>query len=145
MALDVLVSPGCRGVAEDYLDRALGEGDVLIDTGAIYTALTGSTAIPSSRPAVLALAVGLRTVAIRFARERGLNGIVRTGNGSRASITKLQLEAGGSVKVLQLDRAEACKRIRAIVTGDDRVSACESGLDRFYGRYVPEDTDEVVR
>ena len=145
MALDVLVSPGCRGVAEDYLDRALGPNDVLIDAGAIFEALTGSTAIPSSRPAVLALAVGLRTAAIRFARENNLSGLVRSGNGSRASITKLQLEAGGSVKVLQLDRDVACKRIRAIVSGDDRVSACETGLARFYGRYSPEQTDEVVR
>ena len=141
MALDVLVSPGCRAVADDYLDRSLGPDDVLIDTGAIFTALTGSTAIPSSRPAVLALAVGLRTTAIRFARENGLNGIVRTGNGSRASITKLQLEAGGSVKVLQLDRDEACKRIRGLVTGADRVGACEIGLDRFYNRYAAEDAD----
>lgn len=145
MALDVLVSPGCRAVADDYLDRSLGPDDVLIDTGAIFEALSGSTGIPSSRPAVLALAVGLRTTAIRFARENNLNGIVRTGNGSRASITKLQLEAGGSVKVLQLDREEACKRVRAIVTGADRVAACETGLARFYGRYVPSDTDEVVR
>ena len=145
MALDVLVSPGCRGVADDYLDRSLGPDDVLIDTGAIFTALTGSSGIPSSRPAVLALAVGLRTTAIRFARENNLNGIVRTGNGSRSGITKLQLEAGGSVKVLQLDRDEVCKRIQALVTGADRVAACETGLDRFYGRYVPEDTDEVVK
>ena len=145
MAIDVLVSPGCRAVADDYLDRALGPEDVLIDTGAIFTALTGSSGIPSARPAVLALAAALRATAIRIARANGLNGIVRTGSGSRASITKLQLEAGGAVRVLQLDRDEACKRIRGLVTGADRVAACEIGLDRFYGKYVPSDTDEVVR
>ena len=144
MALDVLVSPGCRGVADDYLDRSLGPDDVLIDTGMIFTALTGERAIPSSRPAALALAIGLRTVAIRFARENNLSGLVRTGNGSRAAITKLQIEAGGAVKVLQIDSEEACKRIRVLVKGADRVAACEAGIDRFYNRYVPEATDEVV-
>ena len=145
MALNVLVSPGCRAVADDYLDRALGKDDVIIDVGSIFTALTGSTAIPSSRPAALRLAIGLRTVAIRNARENGVNGLVRTGDGSRSSIRRLQAEAGGSVRVLNLDRDEACRRVRSIVSTEDRRAACTEGLDRFYGRYVPDPADEVVR
>ena len=135
-------------MAEDYLDRALGPDDVLIDTGAIYTALTGSTAIPSSRPAVLALAAGLRATAIRtrragerLKRHRRRTGLTARGRPSRS----FSLRRAAAVKVLQLDREEACQRIRRLVTGADRVAACETGLDRFYGRYVPSDTDEVVR
>ena len=145
MALNVLVSPGCSAVSEDYTDRALGPEDVLIDAGLMFKALTGSSAIPSTRPAALALALGLRTTAIRFAKEKHLNGLVRTGNGDRAAIKRLQAEAGGSVKVLNLDRDEACRRVRSIVSNEDRRAACEEGLDRFYKRYVPDPEDEVVR
>ena len=145
MALHVLVSPGCGAVSRDYIDRALGPDDVLIDAGAIFQALTGSSAIPSTRPAALALALGLRTTAIRFAREKNLSGLVRTGNGARASIERLQAEAGGSVRVLSIGRDEACRRVRSIVSTEDRRSACTAGLDRFYDRYVPDPEDEVVR
>ena len=145
MALDVLVSPGCRGVADDYIERALRPGDVLIDAGAIFEALTGTSTVPSKNPAALRVALGLRTVAIRFARDANLSGLVRTGNGGRASIERLQAEAGGGVKVLQLDRDEACRRVRGLVSASERVEACEVGLARFYDRYVPTPADEVVR
>ena len=146
MALKVLVSPGCAEVSSDYLDRALGEDDILIDTGHIFKALTGSSAVPSSRPAALRLAVGLRTTAIRFAKENNVNGIIRTGDGRRASIERLQQEAGGAtVQVLNIDRDEACRRVRSIVSNEDRRAACTEGLDRFYDRYVPDPEDEVVR
>ena len=146
MALNVLVSPGCAEVSADYLDRALGKDDVIIDVGSIFTALTGSTAIPSSRPAALRLAIGLRTVAIRNARENGVSGVIRTGDGSRSAIRKLQEEAGGAtVQVLHIDRDEACRRVRSIVSTEDRRAACTAGLDRFYKRYIPAPEDEVVR
>ena len=90
MPLNVLVSPGCSRVADDYIDRERRDGDVFIDTGDIFRAITGTDAIqPASNLAALKLAAGLRTVAIRFAREADLNGIVRTGNASRANITRL--------------------------------------------------------
>ena len=145
MPLDVLVSPGCLGVADDFLDRA--RPDVIIDAGSIYAALTGSSEIPSTRPDVLRMALGLRTVAIRFARENNLDGLVRTGNADRAAIRRLQELAGpgAQVKVLQLPRQEACKRIESLVQGAYRRAACTAGLDRFYRRYQPDAGDEVVR
>ena len=145
MALHVLVAPGCAEISADYLDRTLGEDGVLIDVGSIFSALTGSSAIPSTRPAALALALGLRTSAIRFAREKNLNGLVRTGNADRAAIRRLQAEAGGSVRVLNLDRDEACRRVRSIVSNEDRRAVCTAGLDRFYKRYIPDPADEVVK
>ena len=145
MALNVLVSPGCAEISADYLDRALGPDDVVIDAGQIFKALTGSSAVPSSRPAALALALGLRTTAIRFAREKNVNGLVRTGNGDRAAIRRLQAEAGGSVRVLQIEREEACRRVRSLVSTEDRRAVCTEGLSRFYDRYVPDPEDEVVK
>ena len=145
MPLDVLVSPGCSGVSREYVERVRQPGHVFIDTGLIFTALTGSTAIPSALPEVLRVAQGLRTTAVRFARDANLSGLVRTGNGSRAAIQRLQAETGGgAVKVLAIDREEACKRVRELVTGADRVATCEQGLDRFYDRYQPDPSDEVV-
>ena len=146
MPLNVLVSPGCSRVADDYIDRELKPGDVFLDTGSLFRAITGTDAIrPTSNPAALKIAAGLRTVAIRFAREANLDGLVRTGNASRANITRLQTEAGGSVKVLQMDREVACRKIRALVPGEDRAAACEEGLSRFFDRLVVEPSDELVR
>ena len=145
MALDVLVSPGCADVSDEYLDRALGPSDVLIDVGEIFRAVTRSDAIPNTRPEALRLASALQITAIRFARENNLNGIVRTGNAARPNIDKLQTASGGGVKVLQLDRETACQRIRALVRSDARAAACEAGLTRFFDRYHPLPTDEVVR
>ena len=145
MPLDVLVSPGCLGVADDFITRA--RPDVIIDAGAIYSSLTGSSEIPSTRPDVLRMALGLRTVAIKMARENGLDGLVRTGNADRAAIRRLQEQAGpgAQVKVLQISREESCKRIEGLVQGAYRRTACKAGLDRFYRRYQPDANDEVVR
>ena len=96
MALDVLVSPGCADVSDEYLDRALGPSDVLIDVGEIFRAVTRSDAIPNTRPEALRLASALQITAIRFARENNLNGIVRTGNAARSNIDKLQTASGGA-------------------------------------------------
>ena len=145
MPLSVLVSPGCAEVSEDYLDRTLGDDDVLIDVGTIFQAVTRSSVIPNTRPSALRLAVALQTEAIRIARQADLNGIVRTSNGARSNIEKLQLETGGAVKVLAIDRETACKRISGLVKGEDRKAACEQGLSRFYDRYSPLPSDEVVR
>ena len=145
MALDVLVSPGCADVSDEYLDRALGPSDVLIDVGELFRAVTRSDVIPNTRPEALRLAAALQTTAIRIARENNLSGIIRTGNAARANIDKLQRASGGSVKVLQLDRETACKRIRALVRSDERAAACEQGLTRFFDRYAPAPTDEVVK
>ena len=141
----MLVSPGCLGVADDYIDRA--RPDVIIDAGSIYAALTGSTEIPSTRPDVLRMALGLRTVAIRFARENNLDGLIHTGNGARSAISSLQEQAGpgAKVKVLQISWEEACRRVESLVQGAYRRAACTAGLDRFFRRYQPDANDEVIR
>ena len=145
MALDVLVSPGCAAVSADYLDRVRGAGDIVIDAGELFKALTGSAEIPSENVPALRIALGLRSAAIRMAREKNINGVVRSGNGDRAAIRRLQAEAGGGVKVLHVSRAVACQRIESLITSTDRQAACKEGLDRFYNRYAADAGDEVVR
>ena len=147
MALRVLVSPGCQELSAEYVERTRRPGELVIDAGEIFKALTGSAEIPSTNVPALRLALGLRATAIRHAREDDIDAIIRSGNGDRAAIRRLQEQAGGPgtpVLVLNLDRDEACKRVDALVKGADRRVACRQGLDRFYDRYSPEATDEVV-
>ena len=146
MALDVLVSPGCAPLSDEFLERTRKPGDITIDVGEIFKSLTGSAEIPSTNVPALKLALGLRATAIRFARENNLNGVVRTGNGDRDAIRRLQEQAGpaAQVKVLQLDRDTACARVDELMQGADRRVACREGLDRFYLRYVPDPSDVEV-
>ena len=147
MAISVLLSPGCGEISSEYLDRALAADELIIDAGEIYKVLTRSTGIPSENVPALRLALGVRATAIRHAREDGINATIRTGNGDRASIQRLQAQAGPGtvVKVLHIDREEACRRVKQIVKSKDRQLACEQGLGRYFDRYVPEDTDQVVK
>ena len=77
MPLQVLAGPGCDAVGKNaYVDARAQPGDVVISVGRIYAALTLDESIPSSNGPALRMALGLRTVAIRQARERELNGFV---------------------------------------------------------------------
>ena len=147
MALRILVSPGCSDVSGEFIERSRQPGELVIDAGEIFKAMTGRADIPNTNVPALRLALGLRATAIRFAREDNIDAIIRTGNGDRGSIRRLQDQAGPGtrVQVLDLERDEACRRVRALVQGADRRAACEEGLDRFYSRYSPEATDEVVK
>ena len=115
---------------------ALGADDVVISVGRIYKALTGSTGVPSENPPALRLALGLRTAAIRMAREKELSGFVLTSNGRRADLDRLAAESGGAVRVLKMTEAQACARVGRLVTGAARIAACEEGIKRrWFGRY----------
>ena len=147
MALRLLVSPGCQAIDEEYVERTRRPGELVIDAGEIFKALTGSAEIPSTNVPALRLALGLRATAIRHAREDNIDAIIRTGNGSRSSIRRLQDQAGPGTPVLvhNLDRDEACRRVRQIVKSTDRQAACEEGLGRFYDRYQPDPDDQLVK
>ena len=148
MALRVLAGPGCDAVGKnDYVDDVLEDGDVVISTGRIFEALTGSAGVPSDNPAALRMALGLRTTAIRFAREKELNGFVLTSNGNRADLDRLQALAGADeVRVLAYTEAQACARIRAIVPAGERRAACELGVrSRWFSRYTPAPGDRQIR
>ena len=98
MALQVLAGPGCDDVGKnEYVEAHTRPGDVVISVGRIYAALTTDGSIPSSNSAALRLALGLRTTAIRFARERELNGFVLTSNGNRRKLDALVAETGSPV------------------------------------------------
>ena len=148
MPLQVLAGPGCDAVGkDDYLEDELEDDDVVISVGRIYKALTGSTGVPSENPPVLRLALGLRSVAIRSAREKELSGFVLTSNGSRAHLDRLVDETGASgVTVLTMTEAQACARVGRLVTGAARIAACEEGIKRrWFGRYQPAPTDREVK
>ena len=147
MPLQVLAGPGCDAVGKDaYLEDALEPADVVISVGRIYKALTGSSGVPSENPPALRLALGLRSVAIRSAREKELRGYVLTSNGSRAHLDRLADEAGADgVTVLKLTEAHACARVAALVKPGARREACEEGIRaRWFARYQPSPTDREV-
>ena len=117
MPLRILAGPGCDAIGKDaYLEDKLEPGDVTISIGRIFKALTGSSGIPSENPPVLRLALGLRAVAIRSAKEKELNGWILTSSGARADLDRLVAEAGADhVDVLKLTEAQACARVSALV------------------------------
>ena len=146
MPLQVLAGPGCDAVGKlDYVERVRQPGDVVISVGRIYESLTADGSIPSSNTPALRLALGLRTAAIRMAREKQLSGFVLTSNGNRADLDRLAVESGGGVRVLKMTEADACAKIRALVPAGERREACELGVgDRWFKRYVAAPTDREV-
>ena len=147
MPLRVVAGPGCDAVGKDeFLEDALEDGDVVISVGKLYKALTGSSGVPSENPPALRMALGLRTVAIRSAREKELNGFILTSNGSRRDLDRLVEETGASgVTVLKMTEAQACARVAALVPKGERRAACEEGIKRrWFGRYQPSPTDREV-
>ena len=128
MAIDVLAGPGCDQAGKlDYVERVRQPGDVVISVGRIYESLTADGSIPSSNSLALRMALGLRTAAIRMARERELSGFVLTSNGRRADLDRLAAEAGGAVRVLKMTEAQACARLSKLVPAGERRAVCEEG------------------
>ena len=147
MPLRVIAGPGCDAVAKDeFLEDALEDGDVVISVGRIFKALTGSSGVPSENPPALRLALGLRSVAIRSAREKELSGWILTSNGSRAHLDRLASEAGADgVTIIKLTEAQACARVAQLVPAGSRRLACEEGVKRrWFARYQPSPTDREV-
>ena len=147
MPLQVLAGPGCDAVAkDDYLEDELEPGDVVISVGKIFEAITATTDVPSSNTPALRMALGLRAVAIRSAREKELSGYVLTSNGDRAALDRLVEETGATgVTVLKLTEAQACARVSALVPAGARREACEEGIKRrWFARYQPSPTDREV-
>ena len=147
MPLRVLAGPGCDDVGKTaYVDAHRTPGDVVISVGRLYESLTGDGSIPSSNSAALRMALGLRTQAIRVARERELSGWVLTSNGNRADLDRLATESGSpGVTVLRMTEAQACARTAALVPSADRRAACEEGIQRrWFGRYRPSASDREV-
>ena len=147
MALEILAGPGCDDVGKNaYIEDKLGPDDVVISVGRIFKALTVSEAIPSSNTAALRMALYLQTTAIRTARERQLSGFVLTGNGNRKRLDKLMTEAGASrVTVLKMTEGAACAAVRRVVSGAERIAACDEGVKRrWFGSYQPGPNDREV-
>ena len=147
MALTLLAGPGCDSVGKNaYIEDKLGPDDVVISVGRIFKALTLADQIPSSNTAALRMALYLQTTAIRNARERQLSGFILTGNGNRQRLDKLMAEAGVSrVTVLKMTPAQACAAVRRVVSGDERIAACDEGIKRrWFGSYQPGPNDREV-
>ena len=147
MPLRVVAGPGCDAVGKDeFVEDELQPGDVVISVGKIFEAITATTDVPSSNPPALRLALGLRSVAIRSAREKELKGFILTSNGRREDLDRLVAEAGADgVTIIKLTEAQACARVAALVPKGARRAACEEGIKRrWFARYQPSPTDREV-
>ena len=149
MPLGIVAGPGCDRVAkESYAESRLGpEGGVIISAGRIFKSLgVDPDGVPSDSPDTLRLALYMRGVAIRQAREQDLNGFVLTSNGDRAALDALAAQAGATrIDVIGLTEAEACRRVAALVPAGQRRDACDEGVRRrWFGRYVAGPNDVVV-
>ena len=133
MALDVIQSPGCADLIADDLQAISDRGGVVIDTGRIAESLGWDPTDPNRNQALLRVAVGMRTTAIKIANDNNLSGVVRTSNTAPAAIDKLTAQAGGTLRTVSMTRAAACRKIRKLFPNNrQRQAACEEGLDRFY-------------
>ena len=133
MALTVWQSPGCADLIADDLQEIVDRGGVVIDTGRIAESLGWNPTDPDRNMDLLRVAVGMRTTAIKIARERGLDGVVRTSTTNPSAVARLTAQTGGTVRTIAMTRAEACRRIRKLFPNSrDRQAMCEEGLDRFY-------------
>ena len=133
MALMVLQSPGCADLIANDLQEIVDAGGVVIDTGRIAESLGWNPTDPDRNNELLRVALGMRTTAIKIARDRGLDGVVRTSNTNPAALAKLTAQTGGTIRVIPMTRAEACRRIRKLFPNNrDRQAMCEEGLDRYY-------------
>ena len=130
MPLRVLQSPGCsRILTEVELD--LADGEILIDAGQIAESLGYEPTDPDANKALIRVALRARGVAILAAQEDGISGVVRTSNPRSAERIAEQL--GVEVESVDLSRAEACRRSRALYPNNrDRQILCELGLDRYF-------------
>ena len=146
MALHVVAGPGCDRIGkEEYVERVRRPDDVVISVGSIYDSLTRDGSIPSSNTAALRMALGLRTVAIRQAREKELSGFVLTSNGTRGDLDRLAADAGGEIRVVQITESQACARVSTLVPAGARRDACEEGVKRrWFGRYRKSEHDIEV-
>ena len=80
---------------------------------------------------LLRVAIAMRTTAIKVALDQGVDGVVRTGSPRNAA--RLVAQTGGSLRVIDISRAEACRRIRRLFPNNrDRQLLCEQGLDRYF-------------
>ncbi len=134
MALTVWQSPGCADLIADDLQEIVNDGGVVIDAGRIAESLGWNPTDPDRNMDLLRVALGMRTTAIKIATERGLNGVVRTSTTNPAAVARLTAQTGGTVRTIDMTRAEACRRIRKVFPNSrDRQAMCEEGLDRYYG------------
>ena len=133
MPLRIVQSPGCLAVLTEE-ELGLDAGEILIDTGTIAEAIGYNPADPRANRSLLRVASRLRALAIVAAVEEGASGIVRTSNRNPAKVDRLRELAGGAaVREVEMDREEACRRIRRTVPTDSaRRAACEQGLGRYY-------------
>ena len=132
MPLRVVQSPGCADVLTDD-ELGLGEDEILIDSGKIAQSLGYSPTDPDANRALLRVAAAMRSTAIQVALENGVDGIVRTSNSNPARVQRLLAQVGGTARVVDISRAEACRRIRRLFPNNrDRQLLCEQGLDRYF-------------
>lgn len=133
MALRVVRSPGCREILRPS-ELALGENELVIDTGQLARAMGYDPTAARPNRAILPIASAARTTAIKAAIGDGVDAVVRTGDRSARALDRLRaLAPNATVTDIPITRSEACRRIRALYPNDrDRQLLCERGLDRYF-------------
>ena len=71
MSLTVWQSPGCADLIADDLQEIVDRGGLVIDAGRIAESLGWNPTDPDRNMDLLRVAVGMRTTAIKIARDRG--------------------------------------------------------------------------
>ena len=151
MPLRVVAGPGCDAVSQkmSYVEDELQPGDVVISASVRFSRRSRRPlTYPARITPALRMALGLRSVAIRSAREKELSGFVLTSQRpTRGALDRLVEETGrGAVsRCMKMTEAQACARVAALVPKGERRAACEEGIKRrWFARYQPSPTDREV-
>ena len=148
MAIGVIRGPAGGGKSQWY-ESNREPGDLLFDVTALWVALLGLERDPitglypvrlASDPG-LRMALYLKSTAIRFAAENGLNGWATTSNSSPVAVERLReriISGGGAGAVGQVvtvdpGRSEVLARLADPDTGEVS-DECNRAVRRWYGR-----------
>ena len=129
---------GKSAVAADSL--AAGEIEVLLDTTALWAALSGAVRGPDGKYPVrgdddpaLGAALYLQAVGARFSLEQGARvGVTTSRRGQEARWAEVAREAGAEINVRTVDPGEDVVRGRLAGPDGSVSSDCERAIGRWY-------------
>ena len=91
---------------------------MVIDAGRIAQSLGWNPTDPDRNMGLLKVAVGMRTTAIKIARDEGIDGVVRTGSPRNAA--RLVAQTGGNLRVIDVSRGRSVPEDSEVVPRQPR-------------------------
>ena len=76
----------------------------VIDSARIAESLGWNPTDPDRNMDLLRVALGMRTTAIKIARDQNLDGVVRTSTTNPAAVARLTAQTGGTVRTIPMTR-----------------------------------------